>query len=226
MLALLGRTLILAALGLAAAGAVTGYSAGRSGSASGARITKWLAGGFAASLLLGPDAPHGEVRIGRGARPEIAYQQSDDHKARMRHAAKVAAKTCAAIKAGDHHLIVVNFAAPDMVGHTGKLDAAVEAVQAVDQAIGAIVEAVAAAQGALLITSDHGNCEQMADERGKPHTCHSHNAVPFIYVNDADGGATLRGGGSLADVAPTVLELLAIEQPDAMTGRSLRVAGD
>jgi len=137
-------------------------------------------------------------------------------------APKVGAKVLEGIESGEHDLIVVNFANPDMVGHTGKLDAAVKAVEAVDDAIGKIAEKVRAAGGALIVTADHGNCETMVDAKGRPHTAHTTNPVPFIYLNERDRGATLRQGGRLCDVAPTVLELLELAQPASMSGVSLR----
>jgi 2,3-bisphosphoglycerate-independent phosphoglycerate mutase len=124
-----------------------------------------------------------------------------------------------AIRSGRHNLIVLNFANPDMVGHTGVLAAAVKAVETVDAQLGRIAEAVAAAGGALLVTADHGNCEQMLDaETGGPHTAHSTNRVPVLLAGRP--GLTLRDG-RLADVAPALLKLLGLAQPAEMTGRSL-----
>jgi 2,3-bisphosphoglycerate-independent phosphoglycerate mutase len=124
---------------------------------------------------------------------------------------------------GDRYdFILVNFANPDMVGHTGVLGAAVRAVEEVDTGIGRIVGAVRAKSGAILVTADHGNCELMKDPAtGEPHTSHTTNPVPLIYVNDADRAATLLPGGRICDVAPTMLELLKIPRPSAMTGHSL-----
>jgi 2,3-bisphosphoglycerate-independent phosphoglycerate mutase len=138
-------------------------------------------------------------------------------------APKVAQEVVRAVKSGEFDVIVINFANPDMVGHTGKLEAAVQAVEAVDRAIGEIVVALREAGGALLLTADHGNCETMIDDRGHPHTAHTTSPVPLVYLNEADGGARLREGGSLADVAPTLLDIMGIEPPAAMTGRSLRL---
>jgi 2,3-bisphosphoglycerate-independent phosphoglycerate mutase len=137
-------------------------------------------------------------------------------------ALEVAAGVVTAIKSGQYDFILVNFANPDMVGHTGVLDAAIQAIETVDACIGAIAAAVREAGGALIVTSDHGNCEQMKDEQGNPHTAHTTNPVPFYYLNEADSAA-LRPGGRISDVAPTMLELLGLPQPEAMTGRSLRV---
>jgi 2,3-bisphosphoglycerate-independent phosphoglycerate mutase len=121
---------------------------------------------------------------------------------------------------------IVNFANPDMVGHSGVIPAAVKAVETVDRCLGEVVSAVVSSGGACLITADHGNAEHMLAPDGSPDTAHSLNPVPFIVVMpDQAGGATapavLRTGGVLADVAPTVLQLLGIAQPEAMTGQSL-----
>ncbi len=125
-----------------------------------------------------------------------------------------------AIRSGRHDLIVLNFANPDMVGHTGILPAAIRAVETVDAGLGRIAEAVRAMGGALLVTADHGNCEMMRDpENGGPHTSHTTNPVPVLLMG-GPAGATLRGG-RLADVAPTLLALMGLAQPSAMTGRSL-----
>ena len=113
---------------------------------------------------------------------------------------------------------VINFANPDMVGHTGDIPAAVRAVETVDRCLGQVVEAVHASGGACIVTADHGNADEMLDADGNPSTAHSMNPVPIVVT--AAVGA-LRDGGVLADVAPTVLELLGQEQPEAMTGRSL-----
>ncbi|WP_371061104.1 2,3-bisphosphoglycerate-independent phosphoglycerate mutase [Rhodosalinus sp. 5P4] len=125
-----------------------------------------------------------------------------------------------AIGAG-YDLIVVNYANPDMVGHTGDLDAAIRACEAVDEGLGRVRAALAAAGGAMIVTADHGNCEVMVDpDTGAPHTAHTTNPVPVILVGGPDG-ARLRDGGRLADLAPTVLELMDLEAPPEMTGRSL-----
>ena len=126
-----------------------------------------------------------------------------------------------AINAG-YDLIVVNFANPDMVGHTGDLSAAIRACEAVDTGLGRALEAVAAQGGAIVVTADHGNCETMIDpETGGPHTAHTTNPVPVIVCGAPDG-ATLRNG-RLADLAPTVLDLMGLGQPPEMTGSSLIV---
>ncbi len=127
-----------------------------------------------------------------------------------------------AIESDKFDFIVVNFANPDMVGHTGILDAAIAAVEVVDQGIGRISDAVRAKGGALFITADHGNCELMTDPAtGQPHTAHTLNPVPLIYVDDANREAKIRSGGRICDVAPTMLALMGIPLPTAMTGVSL-----
>lgn len=116
--------------------------------------------------------------------------------------------------------VLINYANPDMVGHTGNLEAAIRAVQVVDQCLERVVSATRAVDGSLLVTADHGNCELMRDPvSGQPHTAHTANPVPCILVGGPHG-ATL-ANGRLADVAPTILELLGLPQPRAMTGRSL-----
>jgi len=128
----------------------------------------------------------------------------------------------AAIDSDRFDFVLVNFANPDMVGHTGVLDAAIHAVEAVDAQVGRIVDAARAKHGAVLITADHGNCELMKDPAsGQPHTAHTLNPVPLLYVNDADGSARVKGGGRLCDVAPTMLALLGLPKPAAMTGVDL-----
>jgi 2,3-bisphosphoglycerate-independent phosphoglycerate mutase len=113
---------------------------------------------------------------------------------------------------------IINFANPDMVGHTGSIPAAVEAVETVDACLGEIVAAVHARGGACMVTADHGNAEQMLEPDGSPNTAHSLNPVPFVVTV---AGLGLDQGGVLADVAPTALALLGSEQPKGMTGRSL-----
>ncbi len=113
---------------------------------------------------------------------------------------------------------IINFANADMVGHTGVIEAAVKAVEAVDECLGRVLETVHAAGGACIVTADHGNADEMLEEDGSPDTAHSLNPVPFVITAGADA---LDGEGVLADVAPTALALLGIEQPPEMTGRSL-----
>jgi 2,3-bisphosphoglycerate-independent phosphoglycerate mutase len=119
---------------------------------------------------------------------------------------------------GDYTFGIINFANPDMVGHTGVIEAAVKAVETVDECLGEVVRAVEESGGAVIVTADHGNCDHMLEEDGSPNTAHSMNPVPLIVTAGVPG---LRDGGILADVAPTVLELLGLEQPPEMTGESL-----
>jgi 2,3-bisphosphoglycerate-independent phosphoglycerate mutase len=128
-------------------------------------------------------------------------------------------KVVAAIDSRKYDLIVLNFANPDMVGHTGSLPAAIKAVETVDGGLGRIAEAVGKQGGALLVTADHGNCELMRDPAtGGPHTAHTTNPVPVVLMG---GGATALRDGRLADVAPTLLGLMGLKQPQEMTGTSL-----
>jgi 2,3-bisphosphoglycerate-independent phosphoglycerate mutase len=128
-------------------------------------------------------------------------------------------RTLARIRDADDDFILVNYANPDMVGHTGVFEAAVAACEASDRGMGRLVEAVLAKGGAALVLADHGNAETMLDEAGRPHTAHTTNPVPLILVGA--GQVRLRGGGVLGDVAPTILELLGLPVPEEMTGRSL-----
>jgi 2,3-bisphosphoglycerate-independent phosphoglycerate mutase len=121
-----------------------------------------------------------------------------------------------------YDVIILNFANCDMVGHTGDLSAAIEAVETVDVCLGKVVDAIQKVGGTALITADHGNAEQMVDYATKePHTAHTANIVPFILVNNKMKGAVLREGGRLADIAPTMLDLMGLEKPKEMTGESL-----
>jgi 2,3-bisphosphoglycerate-independent phosphoglycerate mutase len=142
--------------------------------------------------------------------------------------AGVVAATCEAIRSKKYDFVLVNFANPDMVGHTGVLEAAIRAIAAVDHGVGEVVRATLEVGGALFVTADHGNAELMRDPVTKmPHTAHTTNRVPLIYV-DADErtkGVTVREGGRICDVAPTLLELFQIAVPHAMTGASLLVRG-
>ena len=126
----------------------------------------------------------------------------------------------AGIGSGDYDFVIVNYANPDMVGHTCVWDAAVKALQVVDGCLARISDAVLATAGAMVITADHGNVEEMRDERGDPQTKHTTSPVPLVLVGERWRGARLRDG-ILADVAPTLCELMGLEPPPSMTGRSL-----
>ncbi len=135
---------------------------------------------------------------------------------------------CDAIEEGIYSLVVINYANPDMVGHTGNLDAAMKAIETVDRCLGELLDSISKMGGTALITADHGNCEYMADENGNPWTAHTTNLVPFLVLEgekrkipEHGGEVTLREGGCLADIAPTILEILQIPQPPEMTGYSL-----
>lgn len=136
---------------------------------------------------------------------------------------KVTEKVLHAIDEGETDVFVINFANPDMVGHTGKLDKTIEACQYVDTCLGRITKRIREARGITLITADHGNAEQMIDPvTGSPHTAHTTNPVPFHLIDQESIGVKLRSGGALEDVAPTMLGLLELEKPSDMTGRDLR----
>jgi 2,3-bisphosphoglycerate-independent phosphoglycerate mutase len=132
-------------------------------------------------------------------------------------------KILRAVEANETDVFIVNYANPDMVGHTGNLPKTIEAVQHVDTCLGWIMKAMRTARGRTLITADHGNCEQMVDPTtGQPHTAHTSNLVPFHLIDEAARGLALREGGALEDVAPTMLGLLGLEKPTEMSGRDLR----
>ena len=136
---------------------------------------------------------------------------------------EVCDKLTTAIKSDKYDVIIINFANPDMVGHTGVQEAAIKAVEAVDECVGKAVEALKEVNGQMFICADHGNAEQLIDyETGEPFTAHTTNPVPFILVN-ADPAYKLREGGCLADIAPTLIELMGMEQPKEMNGTSLLV---
>jgi 2,3-bisphosphoglycerate-independent phosphoglycerate mutase len=141
-------------------------------------------------------------------------------------AAEITDETLARLaKAPLPDLLVLNYANADMVGHSGNLEATKQAVEVVDRSLARLLDAIQKAGGVALVTADHGNAEQLIDpETGQPHTAHTTNPVPVVLVDPSDRGMGIRAG-KLADVAPTVLELLGLEQPEAMTGRSLLKAG-
>lgn len=134
---------------------------------------------------------------------------------------EVCGKLTGAIRSGEYDVVIINFANPDMVGHTGVEAAAIKAIEAVDECVGKAVDAVKEVGGQMFICADHGNAEQLIDEEtGEPFTAHTTNPVPFILVN-ADPAYRLREGGCLADIAPTLIEMMGLEQPAEMTGKSL-----
>jgi 2,3-bisphosphoglycerate-independent phosphoglycerate mutase len=137
---------------------------------------------------------------------------------------KVTDKILRAVEEGETDVFIVNFANPDMVGHTGNLAKTIEAVQYVDTCLGWIVKGLRTAKGRAIITADHGNCEQMIDPTtGQPHTAHTTNPVPFHLIDEDSLGVNLRDNGALEDVAPTMLGLLGLSKPEEMTGRDLRL---
>jgi 2,3-bisphosphoglycerate-independent phosphoglycerate mutase len=126
-----------------------------------------------------------------------------------------------AINSDKFDLIVINFANPDMVGHTGIMEAAIKAIEAVDKCVGEIVDLVKKKDGVIFITADHGNAEKMFDEEsGQPYTAHTTNLVPFIMIGNEVGGFKL-SDGSLSDIAPTILQVMELKQPKEMSGHSL-----
>lgn len=136
---------------------------------------------------------------------------------------QVADNLVEAIQSDKYDVIIVNFANPDMVGHTGIEAAAIKAVEAVDECVGRAVDAVKETDGQMFICADHGNAEQLVDYKtGEPFTAHTTNPVPFILVN-YDPAYTLKSGGRLADIAPTLLEMMGLEKPEEMTGESLLI---
>jgi 2,3-bisphosphoglycerate-independent phosphoglycerate mutase len=137
-------------------------------------------------------------------------------------AANIASRAAAEIAGGKFEVVVMNFANPDMVGHTGNMEATVKAVEASDEALGVVIDALERAGGVALITADHGNAEFMADPAtGQPHTAHTTNPVPLILFDPSFKGR-LKDAGTLSDVAPTLLAMIGVEKPPAMTGRDLR----
>ena len=136
---------------------------------------------------------------------------------------KVTDKILRAVEERETDVFIVNFANPDMVGHTGNLQKTIEAVQYIDTCLGWITKAFRTAKGRCLITADHGNCEQMIDPHtGQPHTAHTNNPVPFHLLDPDALGVKLRPDGALEDVAPTILGMLGLDQPSDMSGRDLR----
>ena len=161
----------------------------------------------------------GETRILVNSPKEVATY---DLKPEM-SAYEVCDKLVDAIKSCEYDVIIINFANPDMVGHTGVQEAAIKAVEAVDECVGKAVDALLSVDGTMFICADHGNAEQLVDyETGEPFTAHTTNEVPFILVN-YDPAYTLAEGGCLADIVPTLIETMGKEQPAEMTGKSLLI---
>ena len=161
----------------------------------------------------------GETRILVNSPKEVATY---DLKPEM-SAYEVCDKLVDAIKSCEYDVIIINFANPDMVGHTGVQEAAVKAVEAVDECVGKAVDALLSVDGTMFICADHGNAEQLVDyETGEPFTAHTTNEVPFILVN-YDPAYTLAEGGCLADIVPTLIDTMGMEQPKEMTGKSLLI---
>ncbi len=134
---------------------------------------------------------------------------------------EVTEKVIDAIKQKKYNTIILNFANPDMVGHTGNLNAAIKAIETIDECVGKILESILEQKANLIITADHGNAEQMIDyTTGEPHTAHTTNLVPLTLISEKEN-LKLRDGGKLADIAPTMLELMGLEKPEEMTGVSL-----
>ena len=134
---------------------------------------------------------------------------------------EVTDKVLEAIKSKKYNAIILNYANPDMVGHTGNLEAAIKAIETIDECVGKVVEAIEEVNGVLLITADHGNAEQMIDYKtGEPHTAHTTNPVPLVLVGMED--ISLKTG-KLADLAPTMLDIMGLEKPEEMTGESILV---
>ena len=177
-----------------------------------AHVTFFFNGGIEAPY------PHEDRRLVPSRRDIATYDLAP-----AMSAADVTDGAVTAIESGQYGFILINFANPDMVGHTGVLPAAVSAVETIDACLGRICDAAKKSGAAVLITADHGNCEQMVDpDTGQPHTAHTTNPVPFIVVDDSLRGQRLREGG-LADVAPTVLDIMGLPVPPEMTGQSLLV---
>ena len=138
---------------------------------------------------------------------------------------EVTDKVVEALENDKYDVVILNFANTDMVGHTGSLEAAIKAVEAVDECVGRIVKVIEEKKGNLIITADHGNAEQMIDYKtGEPHTAHTTNSVPIILITD-NPDYKLKENGKLADLAPTMLDLMGLEKPEEMTGESLLIRG-
>ena len=130
-------------------------------------------------------------------------------------------KAIEAVKSEKYDVMILNFANCDMVGHTGVFDAAVKAVKTVDECVGKLVDTILSLNGKAIITADHGNADKMLDDEGNPFTPHTTNRVPFILVDNSNLGAVLRNDGILADISPTLLDIMGLNKPEEMTGKSL-----
>lgn len=139
-------------------------------------------------------------------------------------APQITAELLKRLESDRYDVVILNFANADMVGHSGKLAAAIRAVEVLDEQFGKIQDAVLGRGGTLVVTADHGNCEKMVDELGAPHTAHTLDLVPFLLIGEKWKQARLRPQGQLEDIAPTLLEILNIPQPPEMTGRSMIVS--
>jgi 2,3-bisphosphoglycerate-independent phosphoglycerate mutase len=159
----------------------------------------------------------GEVRI---LVPSPRHVRTYDQAPEM-SAAELANRVCEAIDTGGFGFAVINFANPDMVGHTGVIGAVIRAVEAADAGLGRVLDAVRRANGIALVTADHGNAEEMLTTDGQPHTAHTTNPVPLVVT---DPGVRLRDGGDLSDLAPTILALLGLPKPAEMTSLTLILA--
>ncbi|HEX6535864.1 MAG TPA: 2,3-bisphosphoglycerate-independent phosphoglycerate mutase [Gemmatimonadaceae bacterium] len=178
-----------------------------------AHVTYFFNGGF--------EVPYkGEVRELVPSQKVATYDLAPEMSA-----AGVTDVLCRAIEARDHDFILCNYANGDMVGHTGVIPAAIEAVEVVDRCLSRVLATAESVKARVIVTADHGNCEMMIDpETGGPHTAHTTNPVPLVIV-DPDGDRPLRGGGALRDVGPTILAMLGVERPTEMTGIDLRDLG-
>lgn len=177
-----------------------------------AHVTFFFNGGIEAPY------PHEDRRLVPSRRDIATYDLAP-----AMSAVEVTDGAVAAIASQQYAFVLINFANPDMVGHTGILPAAIHAVETIDQCLERIVDAAIKTGAAVLITADHGNCEQMIDpETGQPHTAHTTNPVPFVLVDESRRGQRLREGG-LADVAPTILTIMGLPIPAEMTGKSLLI---
>jgi 2,3-bisphosphoglycerate-independent phosphoglycerate mutase len=125
------------------------------------------------------------------------------------------------LESDKYDVMVINFANPDMVGHTGILEAAIKAAEAVDECVGRILDKVKKMGGAAIVTADHGNFEKMSENNGKAHTAHTIGDVPLVLFDEQYKGKKLRDGGRLADIGPTFLEMMGVPVPEEMTGKSL-----